>query len=178
MLQHLQQPAPCRLGGAQPGGAADDGERATEARACRAQGEDQPYSEGNLFLMWTSDTRHSGWDPNAIQSHTFIVGCNDIRHILWKWRKRAHYKSRINIQGMRSESQAPSQPPVGETQPQFTVVSVTSIPLICMAQMRSAAATFHTKETQIEVIACYCVYTLASLCSWPGRGLLCVCVCF
>lgn len=82
-----------------------------------------------------------------------------------EWRERAHFELRINIHGMCSESQAPSQPPVSETQPRFTVVSVTSISLICMGQMRSAAATFHTTETQIEVTACYCVYTLSSLCS-------------
>lgn len=51
MLQRLQQPAPCGLGGAQPSGAADDGERSAAARAGGTQGEDQPYSEGNLFLM-------------------------------------------------------------------------------------------------------------------------------
>lgn len=51
MLQHLQQPAPGGLGGAQPGGAADDGERSIAARAGSTQGEEQPYSEGNLYLM-------------------------------------------------------------------------------------------------------------------------------
>lgn len=82
-----------------------------------------------------------------------------------EWRERAHYKLRINIHGMCSESQTPSQPPVSETQPWFTVASVTLVSLICMGQMRSAAATFHTTQTQIEVTACYCVYTHSSLCS-------------
>lgn len=82
-----------------------------------------------------------------------------------EWRERGLYELRLNIHGPRRESQAPSQPPVSETQSRLTVVPVTSISLICVGQMRSAAATFHTTETQIEVTARYCVYTLSSLCS-------------